>query len=519
MAPRVSYPGVYVREVSGSPRPVERAPTSITAFLGRTARGPVNVPGTIRSFADFERRFGGLWLDSTVSFAIRDFFLHGGREAVIVRLFAPAPSPGSATPVTRARIALEGGLEIEAANEGAWGNQLRARVDHDTSGGNGDLFNLSVRDDSTGQIEVFRDLCTGVTHPRRVDRVLARESALVRAVGPLPGSRPAASAAVSAGADPFADASSTTATTLASDGVALSAPDYLGSRGNKEGLYALEEVDIFNLLCIPPFTLETDVDHTVWSAAAAYCEEKRAILLLDSPASWSTAARARSGLAAGLGTSSSNAALYFPRALQLNPLRHDHVEAFAPCGAIAGLIAATDARAGVWKAPAGRAAKFRNVTGFAVTLTSAELGLLNPLGINCLRSIPALGHMIWGARTMQGDNRRASEWKYLSVRRTALFIEQSLHRSLQWVVFEGNDETLWSAIRLSVGSFMSELYRSGAFRGESSDQAYFVKCDHETTTQADIERGRVKLYVGFAPLKPAEFVIIKIGKETRAGAV
>jgi len=153
-----------------------------------------------------------------------------------------------------------------------------------------------------------------------------------------------------------------------------------------------------------------------------------------------------------------------------------------------------------------------------VTLANAELSQLNSLGINCLRFIPSLGHMVWGARTMQGDNRSASEWKYLSVRRTALFIEESLHRGLRWVAFERNDETLWSAIRVSIESFMNELYRSGAFRGLSSRQAFFVKCDRETTTQSDIDRGRVNLVVGFAPHRPAEFVIVTIRKSAGTAA-
>ncbi|MEE4279096.1 MAG: phage tail sheath subtilisin-like domain-containing protein [Halieaceae bacterium] len=608
MAPQVSYPGVYVQEIPSGVRTLTGVPTSVAAFIGRTARGPVNVPVVINSFGDFERGFGGLWVDSTASFAVRDFFLNGGGQAVMVRLFAPsfadetarqsafdaaeseaqtaadaivaatqdavdvpvatpadvaqaardavaaAGAAGAAAlaaatavaeaaedsvaaavaltdvrvaaeaavasavlaaanaqaPVTRARIALSGGLELEAANEGAWGNRLRARIDHDVPGGAADLFNLSVRDDATGQVEVFRNLSVEATHARRVDLVLANQSSLVRGFGPLPASRPPANAVVPAGGDPFADTNSTTVTTTASDGVTLTANDYTGSRANKEGVYALEDADIFNLLCIPPYAPGSDVENAVWTEAAAYCEERRAMLIVDAPSDWGTVAQAISGLASGVGTNSRNAALYFPRILQPNSLRDNQIEAFAPCGAVAGTIAATDTRVGVWKAPAGQAASLRGAAGLSVQLTNAENGQLNPLGINCLRAIPAAGRVIWGARTMQGDDRLASEWKYLPVRRTALFIEESLYRGLQWVVFEPNDEPLWAQIRLSVGSFMNGLFRKGAFQGISSDQAYFVKCDSETTTQADIDRGIVNISVGFAPLKPAEFVIIQL---------
>ena len=142
-------------------------------------------------------------------------------------------------------------------------------------------------------------------------------------------------------------------------------------------------------------------------------------------------------------------------------------------------------------------------------MTDLENGLLNPLGINCLRHFPVYGKVVWGARTLQGADGFASEWKYIPVRRTALFIEESLYRGTKWVVFEPNDEPLWAQIRLAAGAFMHNLFRQGAFQGRSPREAYFVKCDNETTTQNDINLGIVNIVVGFAPLKPAEFVVIK----------
>jgi phage tail sheath protein FI len=150
------------------------------------------------------------------------------------------------------------------------------------------------------------------------------------------------------------------------------------------------------------------------------------------------------------------------------------------------------------------------VPKLSVPLTDNENGELNPLGINCLRALPAAGRVVWGSRTREGDDRLASEWKYIPVRRTALFIEESLYRGIQWVVFEPNDEPLWAQIRLNVGAFMNSLFRQGAFQGSTPREAYFVKCDKETTTQDDINRGIVNIVVGFAPLKPAEFVVLKI---------
>jgi phage tail sheath protein FI len=164
----------------------------------------------------------------------------------------------------------------------------------------------------------------------------------------------------------------------------------------------------------------------------------------------------------------------------------------------------------VWKAPAGTDASLRGVTGVADPLTDNENGVLNPSAVNCIRSFPVYGTILWGARTLRGNNQIGSEWKYIPVRRTALFIEETLYRALKWVVFEPNDEPLWSQIRLNVGAFMHGLFRQGAFQGSTPREAYFVKCDKDTTTQNDINQGIVNIIVGFAPLKPAEFVIVQI---------
>jgi phage tail sheath protein FI len=193
-----------------------------------------------------------------------------------------------------------------------------------------------------------------------------------------------------------------------------------------------------------------------------------------------------------------------------DPLKENRLEEFVPCGVVAGIYARIDAQRGIWKAPAGTDTAMAGVQELKIRLTDGENGELNPLGINCLRNFPVVNNIVWGARTLAGADRMASEWKYIPVRRLALYIEESLYRGTQWVVFEPNDEPLWSQIRLNIGSFMSGLYRQGAFQGRTPREAYFVKCDKETTTQADINQGIVNILVGFAPLKPAEFVIIKI---------
>jgi len=516
-----TYPGVYIEEIPSGVRTITGVATSITAFVGRTQRGPIEDPKVINSYGDFERIFGGLWLDSSMSFAVRDFFMNGGSKAVIVRLYHQE-SGGNAKP-PKAKLICDT-LNLIAAEPGAWGNHLRARVDHDVSADvaqryglqQADLFNIYVHDKKTGFTEQYRNVSVKES-PRKVDKVLQQESELVRVDGALPVARPNKHAATPAGKSVWDDNDPATSSKVetpneASDGVALTSGDFIGTgkEGTKAGLYSLEKTDLFNLLCLPPYLSTNEVDSALVTAAATYCEKRRALLIIDAPSSWNTKDKAKQGIAAGVGTTSKNSALFFPRLKQPNPLRDNQAEEFVPCGAVAGLFARTDTARGAWKAPAGLEATLQGVPGLSVPLTDAENGELNPLGINCLRSMPPAGRIIWGSRTLQGDDRLASEWKYIPVRRTALFIEESLYRGTHWVVFEPNDEPLWAQIRLNVGAFMHNLFRQGAFQGSTPREAYFVKCDKETTTQNDINLGIVNIVVGFAPLKPAEFVIIKI---------
>jgi phage tail sheath protein FI len=298
------------------------------------------------------------------------------------------------------------------------------------------------------------------------------------------------------------------------DGEDLNSESFVGNglEDQKKGLYALEKADLFNLLCIPPFSFNGDGDFytSLIDAAVGYCRKRRAFFIIDPPSDWRNKDNAINGINDGIGRPDHYAAVYFPRLIQPNPLRDNQIEKFAPCGAIAGVFARTDAQRGVWKAPAGLEATLSGVPQLSVPLTDDENGELNQLGINCLRAKPPAGRIVWGARTRAGDDRLASEWKYVPVRRTALFIEESLFRGSQWIVFEPNDEPLWAQIRLNFGAFMNNLFRQGAFQGSTPRDAYFVKCDKETTTQNDINLGIVNIIVGFAPLKPAEFVVIKL---------
>ncbi len=394
MSRRVRYPGLDIDDVSGRVRHITGIATSITAFIGRALRGPVNEPISIQGFGDYTSRFGGLARQSPMSYAVRHFFDAGGSDALIVRV-ANGEDGGS---ITDAEIA---------------------------------------------------------TAPMLKDK--------------------------------------------------------------REGLWALDRTDLFNLLCIPPYSFDGgDVHPVTWEAARVYCRSRRAMLIMDPPASWIDHADAVDGVDDLRGTDDDYAALYFPRIRMPDPLQGNRLETFPPCGTIAGVVARTDAQRGVWKAPAGIDAALTGVVELACNVTDDQNGLINRLGVNALRKMPAAGCVVWGARTLAGTDDLRSEWKYIPVRRLALFLDESIHRGTEWAAFAPNGEPLWAQIRGAIGTFMHELFRQGAFQGATPDEAYFVKCDSETTTRQDIEQGIVNAVVGFAPVKPAEFVMIRIHQSAGA---
>jgi uncharacterized protein len=636
MPVNLTYPGVYIQELPSSSQPIVGVATSITAFIGRAARGLVNQPVTINSFADFQRNFGGLWNQSYLGFAVQDFYLNGGSQGIIVRLFEPlsasinlsvtdpnnpnaeltlvADTPGVSGNSVQVQVTnssgttfdltvqvqgttieetftgltvdgtstsvdqvlasqsqlvyvsgvlpsvvpnnmtqaenLAGGttgtaqtvlqtsdpagstLTLAAASPGIWGNNVQIIItlnDPDDPIAQAiaqqyglavnDFFNLTVIDTGTNTLEQYNNL-TIVNSSQRVDQILANQSQLVVVSGSLPSAVPNATPVPNPNATP-----PVLPTMLAGgdDGQVLqdtTVVDPINGQANKTGLYALENVNAFNLLCIPPYasmpyddtnnTGGTDVGSSVITAAAVYCQQRRAFFIVDALAEWTSVSDAVGAPLPVLGDAAANAAVYFPRVQYPNVLNNNQLQTFVPCGMIAGTMANTDAQVGVWKAPAGTAAALTNVTQFTVPLVDTDIGQLNPLGINCLRNLSAVGPVVWGARTCQGNDRLASQWKYIPVRRLALYIESSLYQSLQWVVFEPNDSALWAQIRLDINSFLNQLFRQGAFQGNTPQQAYFVQCDSTTTTPTDISNGVVNILVGFAPLYPAEFVVISI---------
>ncbi len=382
------FPGTHIEEALTIPPPIAGVPTSITAFIGRAAQGPVDDPMSIFSYNGFKQHFGGLGTDYPMGYVVRDFFENGGSHAIVVR------------------------LECE--------------------------------------------------YPADVAK-------------------------------------------------------FIGDRETKTGMYALEKVDLLNILCIPPDKRDGATDSEVYQAALTYCVERRAMLIVDAPIGWfsvspTTATAVETAMAVYplQGTATRNAAVYFPRLIQNDPANNNQSAHFSPCGAVAGVMARTDATRGVWKAPAGIDASINGTQGLSVAFHDDENGILNSLGINCLRSFPNSQHVIWGARTLRGTDQHPDDFKYVPVRRLALFIEESIYRGTKWAVYEPNNEALWAKISYSINAFLHTLFRQGAFAGTKTTESYFVRCEKSTTSQIDIDQGVLNIQVGFAPLKPAEFVIIQI---------
>ncbi|MDQ4068217.1 MAG: phage tail sheath subtilisin-like domain-containing protein [Actinomycetota bacterium] len=415
--------------------------TSVTAFVGRARRGPVDHPVTVASPAGFDEVFGGPWPESGLGPAVHDFFRQGGSVAIVVR--AHAPQEGDTATLSFGEVG-DDRLVLRAASPGTWGSRLVARLHED--GG------LTVADTATGYTEAFPNLSLVVVDVR-------------------PERLPPAQAA--------------TVTPATNDGGALDADAY------RRALAPLGRADV-NLLVLPGA-----VEPDVVAEAIAFAQARPAVCVLDPPGAWSTVEDALAGASSPAFLRSPNAVVYFPRIREPGPVR-------AASGAVAGVIARTDLTRGVWKSPAGIEADLTGVVELDLALTEVDAARLNPLGVNCLRPFPGSGPVVWGARTTSPD------WKYLPVLRTALFLRESIERGTRWARFEPNDERLWARLRADVVEFMDDLHRRGAFAGSTPRDAYTVRCDAGTTTQDDIDRGVVNVTVGFAPMRPAEFVRIQL---------
>ncbi|MEO8714661.1 MAG: phage tail sheath subtilisin-like domain-containing protein [Acetobacteraceae bacterium] len=518
MSVSVSYPGIYIQELPLSAHTITPAPTSIAAFVGYThplLTQAFNTAVRLFSFTDYETRFGGLYtsglVDANVARAVYQFFLNGGSDAYVVGL---QPKLLDASGGALGTLGGPTGLNFTAAiasQPAGNGMVFTALEPADRVAMKVSVSNLRASSPIPGsplntfdvivtygaRIETFRGVVIGGDPNLAPDKKINGASTLV-SVAPPSGN--------GFGTSLTANASAAFAITLpAGFATTFSPQDFVDVF---EANTSLDKVEIFNLLMVPGVA-----DNLVVSAALSFAERKRAFAILDPP---QTAPADGAGSIDTLMTTfpkSQNGALYFPYLLSTDPVTATTI-AEPPSGFVAGVYAATDASRGVWKAPAGLATTVLNTVGPLSTglMNDPRQGVLNLASINCLRSFVGIGTVVWGARTLVADNDAFAQSKYVPVRRMTLFLEQTLLANLRWVVFEPNDEPLWLAIRSSIEAFLLGLFNQGALQGSKPSDAFQVKCDATTTTPADQQNGIVNIVVAFAPLKPAEFVIIKIAQ-------
>ncbi len=644
----LTYPGVYVQEISSGVRPIQAAGTSVAAFIGVAEKGPINKAVKVYNFTEYQNLYGGFLNNSYLSHAVLQFFNNGGTQCYIIRVAGANTQTANIVLYDRGSSPDES-LTISAVSPGFWGNSLAVVITNGTRDP-GNEFNLSVYwqdDEQTFTLmEKFEDLSMVPDAPNFADTVIAA-SKYIRvnvnqgnsnvtngisrgALAPqsLAGTQRTRmrinvdgdgyqevdlQAAVPDTVDNLATAANIalaiqdvvrklnkirfstdqdafdefTCTVDAGTGVLVlksgtesfsssvniapasssdfNATGYL-SLGKLEGgaetlggqvtrprvtpvdaqnnpihslvgdnAYPTTEVESVqagsdgdSITTDTPYTDAFDFlnniedvsliavpgigSAAVVGAGMNYCANRSlsdCFFIGDMAVDDNSVLLAQT-FWANITTKNSYGAVYIPWILMLDPTGASAEPIpVPPSGFVAGLYSKTDAQRGVWKAPAGTAVSLGGSVGLTVNFSDVQQGNLNPININVIRQFAASGIVIWGARTISSD----PEWKYIPVRRMAIFLRVSIYRGIQWAVFEPNDESLWSQLRLNIGSFMMNLFRQGAFQGSSPSQAFFVKCDSETTTQIDIDNGVVNILVGFAPLKPAEFVVVKISQK------
>jgi uncharacterized protein len=489
--------GVEEPVTNGADLAIERVSTGITAFVGRTLKGPLNRPVWVRSFSEFQQTFGSLWQPSTLSYAVNQYFENGGRVAIIVRVTNGAKAPTISLPASGSTLRLSG------VNPGSR-EYLRASVDYDGIGDKEvDRFNLvvqRVRSPGTELIEdqeIFRRVSIEQGSARFVVDALL-ESRLTRVSGPVPMQRPDRTPSTAGG--PLA--AYVSSNTDGDDGGAISDYDIIGSSISVTGVHALKGTG-FNFLCIPPLTRDQDVGLSTLLVAARFCREQHAILMVDPPSEW-TSARVAIERMRGWPFRSENAVMYFPRVLAFDRLRNKH-EVFGSSAAAAGMIARGDVSWPVWAAAEPEDAILRPGLRPAAIITDLERSRLAQAGINTLISVRSSIPAPSSPCTLAAGRSCAPEWKYLAARRLALFIMASIERGTRWMLLKPNDSDAWKLAQAQVDHFLDGLDRDGAFAGGSPHESYFVICDERVNRPETVAEGKRNVLFGFATIKPGDF--------------
>jgi phage tail sheath protein FI len=495
--------GIDVQEIPQHEQFVASVPTTITAFVGRTQRGPINEPVRLESFADYQRIFGGLWGLSPLSFAVEQYFLQGGRAAIIVRVINGGLGASLKLP------AQDGCLHLRARNPGTH-EMLRASVDHDgIIASDTCRFNLVVQrlhqvgSERVLDQESYRRVSVSPDDERFIGNLLA-DSRLLKLEGELPGVRPDRTTADTPGKHIGYQYGSRDA----DDGEALSDYDVIGSATEATGLFALARADMFNLLCIPPLDRERDVGLVTWLAAVRYCKRRRAMLIVDPPLEWNTVDAVLHGIKR-MNFASEDAVMAFPRLGLLGGISSGRSQ--VPCGALAGLLARNDERDGVWSSPSGPRATLNSRIRPAVQLSDGDTLRLATVGVNgIVAGRPGAPSWMASARTMAAGDSSASSWKYLAARRLSLMILESIDRGTRWTVFAGSDVNLQSKLKAQLENYLDDLWQRGALVGSNASEAYFVQCEGDVSEFQDADLQSVVFVFGVALRRPGDFISFQV---------
>lgn len=540
------HPGVYIEEIPSGSKPIEAVGTSTACFIGPTTKGHTNntsvvtagnfEPELINKWDDYDEIFGGIQDSETTTTgaypmgdpmgnSVSAFFKNGGSKAYIIRVgTSGVKSAGSYD---------DGGgvayMTFTAANEGVWGNNLIVKITPKagTVAASAE-FTVEIGEGTidTGEIdtfsvkESFTDVSLDSSSPAYIENKINDGSSLV-SVDCVEATTASAITDLLAEANGYG---------YVEFGATVSAGGVDGADGSDGAttdydsvFTALLKYRDVNIICLPGKYYNGDSGATVAEqdmvavidSAIAHCSTmKNRMVIVDPP--YASEFEKEKDVNDLVLPTSTYSALYYPWVKVSNP----HYDAddnpgaatnilVPPSAYAAGMWAKIDGKRGVWKAPAGIETQILGAAGLEYVVEDAEQDYLNPVAVNCLRTLPSYGRVIWGARTLA--TKADPEWRYVPVRRTAMFIEESVFNGIQWAVFEPNNHNLWAALRNNIGSFLNGLFRAGAFQGEKANDAYFVRCGlGDTMTQGDIDRGQVIVTIGFAPLKPAEFVIVRI---------
>ncbi|MGW5210620.1 phage tail sheath family protein [Streptomyces sp. NPDC004051] len=511
--PTYLTPGVYVEEVQSGARPIEGVGTAVAAFVGFAQRGPFHAPTLVTNWEQYTQQFGGFTEGTYLAHAVYGYFANGGGAAYVVRIGgsaedASAPAAdGARRPETRAAEPVELGGFLVAARPGATGVSVEV-ADADGENPPEDRFKVLVH--QGGQVVETYEASTR----KNVKGYLvnqARTSRLIE-VTELRGasqSRPAGQTV----ALPDAPAAPTAPAATGSGEVArLDPAEYVGDAAARTGFGGLESIDEITMVAVPDLMSahrRGDIDaegvRTVQLAVISHCEQMGdRVAVLDTPPGFS-AQQVRTWRNDEAGYDSRYATLYYPWVRVFDPATGRNTTV-PPSGHVAGVWARSDAERGVHKAPANEV--IRGAVDLELRLSKGEQDLLNPIGVNCVRAFPGRGIRVWGARTLSSD----PAWRYLNVRRLFNYLEESILLGTQWVVFEPNDDRLWSSIRRNVTAFLTEEWRRGALFGRTAEEAFYVKCDRDNNPQESIDQGRVVCEIGVSPVKPAEFVVFRLAQ-------